>query len=134
MLKTQMNSDKVAVTLSAACVIHCFFAPSFIILTSGFLSISIDNEFVHYIILLAAVPISIFALYLGYKNHKNLSFLPFGIVGLFTLISAVLLGEAILGEMGERALTLLGSLLVVYSHFRNYQECKATQCDSCHSR
>tara|TARA_B100000674_G_C37714428_1_gene856716 strand:- start:419 stop:823 length:405 start_codon:yes stop_codon:yes gene_type:complete len=134
MLKTQMNSDKVAVTLSAACVIHCFFAPSFIILTSGFLSISIDNEFVHYIILLAAVPISIFALYLGYKNHKNLSFLPFGIVGLFTLISAVLLGEAILGEMGERALTLLGSLLVVYSHFRNHQECKATQCDSCHSR
>ena len=134
MLKTQMNSDKVAVTLSAACVIHCFFAPSFIILTSGFLSISIDNEFVHYIILLAAVPISIFALYLGYKNHKNLSFLPCGLVGLFTLISAVLLGEAILGEMGERALTLLGSLLVVYSHFRNHQECKATQCDSCHSR
>ena len=116
MLKTQMNSDKVAVTLSAACVIHCFFAPSFIILTSGILSISIDNEFVHYLILLAAVPVSIFALYLGYKNHKNLSFLPFGIIGLFTLVSAVLLGEAALGEMGERALTLLGSLLVAYSH------------------
>ncbi|MDA9715501.1 MerC domain-containing protein [Bacteroidota bacterium] len=134
MLKTQMNSDKVAVTLSAACVIHCFFAPSFIILTSGILSISIDNEFVHYLILLAAVPVSIFALYLGYKNHKNLSFLPFGIIGLFTLISAVLLGEAALGEMGERALTLLGSLLVAYSHFRNHQECKAIECDSCHSR
>ena len=134
MLKTQMNSDKVAVTLSAACVIHCFFAPSFIILTSGILSISIDNEFVHYLILLAAVPVSIFALYLGYKNHKNLSFLPFGIVGLFTLVSAVLLGEAALGEMGERALTLLGSILVAYSHFRNYQECKAIECDSCHSR
>ena len=134
MLKTQMNSDKEAVTLSAACVIHCFFAPSFIILTSGILSISIDNEFVHDLILLAAVPVSIFALYLGYKNHKNLSFLPFGIIGLFTLISAVLLGEAALGEMGERALTLLGSLLVAYSHFRNHQECKAIECDSCHSR
>ena len=72
MLKTQMNSDKVAVTLSAACVIHCFFAPSFIILTSGILSISIDNELVHYLILLAAVPVSVFALYLGYKNHKNI--------------------------------------------------------------
>ena len=83
-------------------------APSFIILTSGILSISIDNELVHYLILLAAVPVSIFALYLGYKNHKNLSFLPFGIIGLFTLVSAVLLGEAALGEMGERALTLLG--------------------------
>jgi hypothetical protein len=134
MLKTQMNSDKAAVTLSTACVIHCFFAPSFIILTSGILSISIDSELVHYLILLAAVPVSVFALYLGYKNHKNLSFLPFGIVGLFTLVSAVLLGEAALGEMGERALTLLGSILVAYFHFRNYQECKAIECDSCHSR
>ena len=133
MLKTQMNSDKVAVTLSTACVIHCFFAPSFIILTSGFLSISIDNELVHYLILLLAVPVSSFALYLGWKNHKNTSFLPFGITGLLVLVAAVLMGEAMLGEAGERAITLLGSLLVAYSHFRNHQECKAVECDSCHS-
>ena len=133
MLKTQMNSDKVAVTLSTACVLHCFFAPSFVILTSGFLSISIDNELVHYLILLLAVPISSFALYLGWKNHKNTSFLPFGIIGLLALFAAVLMGEAMLGEAGERAITLLGSLLVAYSHYRNHQECKAVECDSCHS-
>ena len=133
MLKTQMNSDKVAVTLSTACVLHCFFAPSFVILTSGFLSISIDNELVHYLILLLAVPISSFALYLGWRNHKNTSFLPFGIIGLLALIAAVLMGEAMLGEAGERAITLLGSLLVAYSHYRNHQECKAVECDSCHS-
>ena len=91
MLKTQMNSDKVAATLSTACVLHCFFAPSFVILTSGFLSISIDNELVHYLILLLAVPISSFALYLGWKNHKNTSFLPFGIIGLLALVAAVLM-------------------------------------------
>ena len=128
-----MNSDKVAVTLSTACVLHCFFAPSFVILTSGFLSISIDNEFVHYLILLLAVPVSSFALYLGWKNHKNTSFLPFGIIGLLVLVAAVLMGEAMLGEAGERAITLLGSLLVAYSHYRNHQECKAVECDSCHS-
>ena len=128
-----MNSDKVAATLSTACVLHCFFAPSFVILTSGFLSISIDNEFVHYLILLLAVPISSFALYLGWKNHKNTSFLPFGIIGLLALVAAVLMGEAMLGEAGERAITLLGSLLVAYSHYRNHQECKAVECDSCHS-
>ena len=128
-----MNSDKVAVTLSTACVLHCFFAPSFIILTSGFLSISIDNEFVHYLILLLAVPVSSFALYLGWKNHKNTSFLPFGIIGLLALVAAVLMGEAMLGEAGERAITLLGSLLVAYAHYRNHQECKAVECDSCHS-
>ena len=35
MFKTQLMSDKLAMTLSFACTIHCFFVPSFIILTSG---------------------------------------------------------------------------------------------------
>ena len=59
MLKAQMNSDKLAVGLSTACVIHCFFAPSLIVLSYSFLSFSIDSEFVHYLILLFALPISI---------------------------------------------------------------------------
>ena len=71
MLKAQMNSDKLAVGLSTACVIHCFFAPSLIVLSYSFLSFSIDSEFVHYLILLFALPISILDLGLGYKNHKE---------------------------------------------------------------
>ena len=70
MLKAQMNSDKLAVGLSTACVIHCFFAPSLIVLSYSFLSFSIDSELVHYLILLFALPISILALGLGYKNHS----------------------------------------------------------------
>jgi|TARA_B110000240_G_C13429308_1_gene422964 hypothetical protein len=131
MIRTQLKTDKFAMTLSLVCVAHCFFVPSFIILTSSFLSFSIDNEFIHKAIVLIAVPVSIYALTLGYRNHKTTSFIPAGIFGLLTLIVAVLLGENILGELGERGLTLFGSVVIAYSHFRNHQVCKKLDC-SCH--
>ena len=120
-----------AMTLSLACVVHCFLAPSFIILSSGFLALSVDNEFVHKFIVFAAVPVSAYALLMGYRNHNTASFIPLGISGLCILILAVILGESTLGESGERGLTLCGSIMVAYAHFRNYQTCKKADC-SCH--
>ena len=130
-IKSQYVSDKFAMGLSLACVLHCFFVPSFLILTSGVLSISLDNEFVHKLLVLVAVPISSFALIKGYKYHKTSSFLSYGILGLVALILAVVLGESNLGELGEKGLTLLGSILVAYSHFKNYKMCIELDC-SCH--
>ena len=120
-----------AMTLSLACVVHCFLAPSFIILSSGFLALSVDNEFVHKAIVFTAVPVSAYALLMGYRNHNTASFIPLGISGLCILILAVILGESTLGESGERGLTLCGSIMVAYAHFRNYQTCKKADC-SCH--
>ena len=129
--KTQITTDKLAMTLSLGCLVHCLFTPSFLILTSGFLSLSLDNEFIHKFIVFLAVPTSIFALTVGYRNHKTTSFLPCGILGLLMLVSAVMLGEAALGELGEKGLTMFGAILVAYSHFKNYQICKNLDC-SCH--
>ena len=118
-------------TLSSACAIHCFFSPAFILLTSGLFSFSFDNESVHYLILLIAVPVSLYALISGFMNHKTAYLLTVGIFGLFVLLLAVALGESIMGELGEKTFTLMGSLLVVYAHFKNHQACKELDC-SCH--
>jgi|TARA_B100001094_G_scaffold331204_1_gene398771 hypothetical protein len=131
MIKTQLTTDKLAVTFSMVCVLHCFFTPSFIILTSTLFSVSVNNEFIHLAILLAATPISLFALILGYKNHKIFSILLIGIMGLLTLTLALLLSESAIGEVGEKLMTLMGSILVSYSHFRNHQICKSLDC-ACH--
>ena len=133
MIKTQLAADKLAMTLSMVCVVHCFVTPSFLILTSGLLPFSFDNAFIHNLILLAAVPISLFALIEGYRNHKSISFLPFGIAGMLMLIFAVLLGKIFRGEFGEKGFSLLGSIFVAYSHLKNYQACKKLNC-SCHER
>ena len=124
-------SDKVAMAFSSVCAIHCFFSPAFVLLTSGLFSISLDNESVHYLILFAAIPISLYALISGFANHKTFYLLVAGIIGLFILVLAVALGASVLGELGEKTLTLVGSIMVVYAHFKNHQICKELAC-SCH--
>ena len=130
-VKSQLRTDKYAASLSFICALHCLLAPSFFILTSGFFALSIDNEFIHNFILFLAIPISSYALISGYRNHKTLNFLFIGFAGLLILISAILLNGILFEELGEKALTFLGSVLVIYSHYKNYQTCKNIDC-SCH--
>ena len=121
-----INNDKIAIGLSIACVIHCFFVPSFIVLFPAFLSIQLDNELIHYLMLWFIAPISVFALSKGFINHKRISYLFIGMTGLCILICAVLAGESIMGETGERAITLIGSIIVSIAHYKNFRTCSQT--------
>ena len=123
--------DGLAISLSFLCAVHCLFMPSFIILAPSLLSISFDNEFIHYLILALAIPISIFALSAGYKAHKSLSMIFIGFLGLSILLFAVLFGNNLFGEIGEKGLTLFGSIIVASAHYRNLKVCKELDCD-CH--
>ena len=122
-MNMQFFTDKLAISLSTICVLHCLFMPSFLILSTWFVAFSINNEFVHYAILFAALPVSAYALIRGYLNHDKLSYFVVGFIGLATLIAAVL-SVAIIGEIGEKLFTVLGSLFVIYAHFKNHQICK----------
>ena len=130
MFKAQQNTDKLAMGISMACIIHCFFAPSLIIMSYGFLSFSVDSELIHLAILLTAFPISMLALSMGFKNHKVMSYLLMGICGLAILTIAFLLEESI-GQPFERFLTVAGASVIAFSHFKNYQKCNEIKC-SCH--
>ena len=61
-MNTQVKADKLSITLSLACMIHCLLMPSFLILTSGFLALSIDNELIHKVFLIIVLPVSLYAL------------------------------------------------------------------------
>ena len=132
MFVDKIKIDNIAISLSFLCVVHCLFVPSFIILAPSFLAISLDNEFVHYLIILFAVPVSLYALVSGYRAHSRLYVLFIGIIGLSLLLLAVLIGENTLGEYGEKGFTLFGSVIVACSHFKNLKICKELDCD-CHN-
>ena len=117
-------------SFSAICMIHCLFAPSLIILSYSSLALTVESELIHKAILLLTIPVSIFAISLGDKNHSNNAIIYTGIAGLTILISALLIGESI-GENAELILTIIGSLMVIACHYRNYQICKKVNCD-CH--
>ena len=130
-MNTQVKADKLSITLSLACMIHCLLMPSFLILTSGFLALSIDNELIHRVFLIIVLPVSLYALITGYQNHKILSYLYLGISGLWLLFFAVFFGEGVFGEFAEKSLTLIGSIIVATSHYKNYKACKELAC-KCH--
>jgi hypothetical protein len=129
-MKSQLTSDKFAMSFSAICMIHCLFAPSLIVLSYSSLALTLESELIHRVILLITIPVSIFAISLGYKNHTNNSIILTGIAGLTILISALLIGESI-GENAELIMTIIGSMLVITCHYRNYKICKKINCD-CH--
>ena len=130
-MNTQVKADKLSITLSLACMIHCLLMPSFLILTSGFLALSIDNELIHRVFLIIVLPVSLYALITGYQNHKILSYLYLGISGLWLLFFAVFFGECVFGEFAEKSLTLIGSIIVATSHYKNNKACKELACE-CH--
>ena len=130
-MNTQVKADKLSITLSLACMIHCLLMPSFLILTSGVLALSIDNELIHRVFLIIVLPVSLYALITGYQNHKILSYLYLGISGLWLLFFAVFFGEGVFGEFTEQSLTLIGSMIVASSHYKNYKACKELACE-CH--
>ena len=129
-MKTNPTTDKFAAGLSIACALHCLLVPSFFIVTSGALTLSIDNEFIHWAILFLAIPISTYALISGVSNHNDYGVFLIGLAGLGVLITTAL-SESFLTETSVTIFTLLGSALVVYAHTRNFQLCKELDCD-CH--
>ena len=132
MFTSRFKIDGLAISLSFICAVHCLFTPSFVILAPTLLSISFDNEFIHYLILILAIPVSVFALSIGYKAHKNLSMFVIGILGLSIMLFALFYGNSVFGETGEKGLTVLGSIIVASAHFRNLKVCKKLDCE-CHN-
>ena len=78
------------------------------------------------------IPVSGSALVSGTRKHGNYMLLLMGLIGLLVLASAVILGEDLLGESGEKLVTVFGSAIVAVAHFRNYRFCRDTDCQ-CHT-
>ena len=53
---------------------------------------------------------------------------------MIALVAAVIMGEELLSELGEQAITLMGSLLLVFAHYQNFQICKRLECGDCHEK
>ena len=133
MYNDQYKSDKIAASMSLVCVLHCLFVPSFFIAVSSTSALTIDNESIHYLLLIVTLPVSFYALHLGLKNHKKKGVFGLGVFGLILFVLAVIFGEAYAGEIGEQVVTVIASLLVIYAHYQNYQICRKLECSSCHS-
>ena len=127
----QAIADKSAITLSFVCALHCLLLPAAIVLYPSTLGFLPGDEIVHFALLFVVIPISAYALIKGGKVHKSRKVFITGISGLLVLVVAVVLGHDIVGEIGEKILTVLGSIIVIIAHIQNHIICRATDCE-CH--
>ena len=127
----QAIADKSAIVLSFLCALHCLLLPAAIVLYPSTLSFLPGDESVHFALLFVVIPISAYALIKGGKVHKSRKVFITGISGLIVLVAAVVLGHDIVGEIGEKILTVLGSMIVIIAHIKNHLICRATDCE-CH--
>ena len=91
LINAQKVSDKVSVGISVLCLFHCLLFPSLMVALSSFVSLTLNSELIHYMLLFLVVPISSFALIVGLNNHKNSFIFVVGLLGLAILVSALLL-------------------------------------------
>ncbi|MEM8497161.1 MAG: MerC domain-containing protein [Pseudomonadota bacterium] len=123
-------ADKAAISLSALCVVHCLVMPLTAVLLPSLLAIGVEDELLHLWLVAAVIPLSVFALTLGCGKHRDKWVLGTGAFGLLILCLAALLGHDLLGEIGEKSLTLSGAALVAISHIRNFSLCReAPSCE-----
>ena len=127
----QAIADKSAIALSFLCALHCLLLPAAIVLYPSTLGFLPGDESVHFALLFVVIPISTYALIKGGKVHKSRKVFITGISGLLVLVVAVVLGHDIVGEFGEKILTVLGSIIVIIAHVQNHLICRATDCE-CH--
>lgn len=124
-------ADKSAICLSSLCIVHCLALPVVLATYPSTLALALSDEFFHITMVLVAVPISAFALLLGCRVHTSYSVATTGLLGLLFLLASATLGHDVVGESGEKILTVAGALLVAGSHILNFQRCRASDLCGC---
>jgi hypothetical protein len=120
--------DKASISLSVVCAIHCLLLPLALVLIPSMAVLPIADERFHQLLVVLVLPTSLFALTIGCRRHRQWRVMVCGALGLTVLLLTVLAGHEMLGEFGEKSLTLLGAILVAISHIINFRQCKTTKC------
>ena len=109
--------DRFSILLSAICLVHCVSVPVLFLIGGYVTSVAFLTEhLVHQILLLIALPLSLFSLLSGYRIHKNRKVGILGLLGLVFLILGVFLHESLAREI---SMTILGACLLAMAHLLN---------------
>jgi hypothetical protein len=115
--KPAPNHDRTAMQLSGLCILHCLALPLLILGTPLFAAISGSHW--HAPMLLLVVPVSLFAIVMGYRRHGNKALLVFAALGLLLIVVGGTLAHNYIGPAADRTLTVAGSLVLAVVHWYN---------------
>ena len=124
-----MLLDRASIGLSVICVLHCFATPILLAIAPSLLALPVADEKFHAVLIFLILPASLIALTLGCRRHGDKSVFYWGCSGLIVLLGTLLLGHDLLGDAGEKIMTVFGSGLVVVGHVLNFRSCRTSACE-----
>lgn len=124
MKNIQALTDKAAISFSMLCMVHCLAMPLLIVLLPSLAALPLQGEAFHLWMLVAVVPTSAYALTMGCKKHQDYRVMLVGGIGLTILVAAALLGHDLLGELWEKAFTVVGATIIAIGHVWNFKRCQ----------
>ncbi|MCO4092089.1 MAG: MerC domain-containing protein [Sphingorhabdus sp.] len=112
----QTRYDAAAMLASGLCLVHCLFLPALLFMMPALaVWITVPESF-HFWMLIIAVPISLIALYIGLRRHKNWMPIMIAMPALVSLTAGALLFH---GMVLETWLTAAGAFGLTFAHLLN---------------
>lgn len=115
--------DGAAVGLSALCLIHCLALP-LVVAGLPFLAQFAEGH-LHAQMLIVVVPLSILALGLGFRHHRNRKIVLAGVAGMTLLSIGATYAHGHWGLVADRAFTIAGALVLATAHYFNSVQTRA---------
>jgi hypothetical protein len=109
--------DASAITLSGLCLVHCLALPALAV-ALPLAGLWAEQEWVHQIFALSALPITVFAMTRPFHEGARTSFNMLAGIGLTLLIGAAFIEG--LHDL-ETPLTVVGALLLATAHIRRWR-------------
>jgi len=120
--------DTAAVFLSGVCMLHCLALPIALTILPIVNVTLVDETTFHLLMVAVILPVSVIALSIGCRQHKDRLTLILGSVGLVILTLTAIFGHNLLGLTGERIVTSIGGLILAAAHIQNYRCCRNDDC------
>ena len=126
----QLLLDRLAISASALCAVHCIATPLLLIIFPSLLALPVGDHFYHMLMVWFVIPTSSIAVLMGCTRHKDPMVLVLAFFGIVSLAVSAIYGHDLVGEAGEKLATLTATALLIAAHWRNYSLCRSDSCKS----
>jgi hypothetical protein len=124
-------SDCVGVGLSVLCMIHCLCLPFLIAFAPVLLRGLPGDDITHRSLAVVIGFVGSLAFRSGYNMHRRRWLLYLFLTGLLFISVAAVLGDEVLTNYGEAAMTVCGGLMLVTAHLFNRSFCRSCVVRDC---
>ena len=125
----QTLADGMGILGSAVCVLHCLALPTMLVLGTAVPAALLSDDMFHSAMLWIIIPSAVLAFGIGCRRHKDATVLVLGVIGIVAISAAAVLLHDLVGEFGERLVTLIAVAMLTLAHYRNFRLCRAQHCD-----